>query len=119
MIVDVLGFLVEPSDGMMLLYRLHVRICMHVCPSTSLLLIGIPKIIWMGGEPSCGSKTIFQEIEVLPAQVAGDGSILLKVETYLIHTLLVPARRVATYLEPAVRFGTYRIGLSRRNEWSC
>jgi hypothetical protein len=92
---------------------------MHVCPSTSLLLIGIPKIIWMGGEPSCGSETIFQEIEVLPAQVTGDGSILLKVETYLIHTLLVPARRVATYLEPAVRFGTYRIGPSRRNEWSC
>jgi len=111
MVVDILGFLLEPSDGMVLLYRFRVGIRMHVRPATPLLLIGIPEVFWMGGEPSCGSETIFQEIEVLSAQVACGGSVLLKVETYIIHTLLVPAHRVATYVEPAVRFGTYRIGL--------
>ena len=119
MIVDISGFFLKPSGGVVLLHRFRVRIRMHVRPSTSLLLIGIPEVFWMGGEPSCGSETVLQEIEVLPAQVACGGAVLLEVETYVIHTLLVPAHGVATYVEPAIRFGPYRICLIRRSEWSC
>jgi hypothetical protein len=119
MIVNILKFLPESSDGVVLLYDFRVRIRMHVHPASSLLLVGIPEIFWMGGEPSCGSETILQEIEVLSAQVTCGGSVLLKVETYVIHTLLAPAYRVATYIEPAVSFGTYRVGLGSRSEWSC
>ena len=77
MIVDISGFFLKPSGGVVLLHRFRVRIRMHVRPASSLLLVGIPEISWMGGEPSCGSETILQEIEVLSAQVACGGAVLL------------------------------------------
>ncbi|GAB7332630.1 hypothetical protein MBLNU13_g04396t1 [Cladosporium sp. NU13] len=58
MIVNILGFFVKPSYGMVLLHRFHMRIRMHVRQSTSLLRIVIPEILWMGGEPSRGSEMI-------------------------------------------------------------
>jgi hypothetical protein len=104
----------------MLLYRFYVAICIHVAPSASLLLISIPEITWMCSKPDCGDHTVLQEIEVLAAQVSCDGSVLLKIEAYLIHTLLVEGGRISAGLEPTVRFGAYGIRLDRgRSERSC
>jgi hypothetical protein len=45
---------------------------------------------------------------------------LFKVETYLVHTLLVEGDRISAGLEPTVRFGAYGISPGRgRSERSC